>query len=44
MITHCDGAGLPVSNDYFVFAMGGHSIGSLVQSVDVLDLFSEPLC
>ncbi|XP_060872578.1 ring canal kelch homolog [Metopolophium dirhodum] len=44
MITRRDGAGLAVLDDHFVFAMGGHSIGSIVQSVDVLDLFSEPTC
>ncbi|KAL4082849.1 hypothetical protein QTP88_029505 [Uroleucon formosanum] len=44
MITCRDGASLAVLNDHFVFAMGGHSIGSIVQSVDMLDLFSEPPC
>jgi len=44
MITCRDGAGLAVLDDHFVFAMGGHSIGSIVQSVDVLDLFLEPPC
>jgi len=44
MKTCRDGAGLAVLDDHFVFAMGGHSSGSIVQSVDVLDLFSEPPC
>jgi len=44
MITPRDGAGLAVLNDHFVFAMGGFSIRSPIQSVDVLDLFSEPPC
>jgi len=44
MITRRDGASIAVLNDHFVFAMGGYSIGSIMQSVDVLDLFSEPPC